>query len=109
MNENIVENTVSVESGILDDGGIVSSVSSGYADGEFTTPVTDISVSGGDFINAATLGNTETIALTAEDVIPHLEKIEYNQTALIFILLFIWCERKVKNAVRGFTGRGLDE
>lgn len=38
-----------------------------------------------------------------------LEKINHSLTLIVFLLLFFWAERKVKNAVRCFAGRNIHD
>lgn len=50
----------------------------------------------------------ETEVLYSADTLAVLERIDYKLSIIVFLLLFYWCAHKIKNSVRGFTGRGLD-
>ena len=54
---------------------------------------------------------TESIVLqdTASDLIPYLERINYTLTGIFWLLLFVFCFKRIRSGVKGFTGRGLNE
>lgn len=45
----------------------------------------------------------------AEDIIPYLERMNFTLTAIFWLLLFVFCFKRIRSGVKGFTGRGLNE
>lgn len=43
------------------------------------------------------------------DIVPYLERINYTLTAIFWLLLFMFCFKRIRSGVKGFTGRGINE
>lgn len=83
-------------------------VSSGDQDYIFTL------VSGGDLDGIYTrLEATEAELLSLQDTLSEsnllLEKIDYKLGAILALLVFFFCFKRIRSGVKGFTGRGIDE
>ena len=56
------------------------------------------------------MGTTSQAEILVEtDYTQNLQSIDDKLSVLVFFVLFIWAERKVKSAINKFTGRGIDE
>ena len=110
------------------------SLVSGYVSGSVNTYDSDVfqgTVSGGDNGGSPTAvyyvldssGNYIPVTLSGEmvqeelleasaadagDSYEVLQGIDYKLSIVIFLMLFFWCAGKIKNAVRSFTGRGIE-
>lgn len=84
------------------------SVSSGDQVNVFTL------VSGGDLDGIYTrLEATEAELLSLQDTLSEsnilLEKIDFKLGAILALLVFFFCFKRLRSGVKGFTGRGIDE
>lgn len=100
-----------------DGAGESSDVSSGDTNTGDTVSGSDVSggdsntVSGGDVPSEkdSVLGQTVYVVPDSVDYTDVLTHIDYTLTAILFLILFIWCAHHIRNAVRSFTGRGIDK
>lgn len=67
-------------------------------------------VSGGDSVHASSLG-ANVMVQADEDVLQvlsdHMASLDFKVSCILFLLLFIWCEKNIRNAVGKITGKGV--
>ena len=65
-------------------------------------------VSGSDIVHASSLG-ANVMVQTDSDAVQvlsdHMASLDFKVSCILFLLLFIWCERKIRAAVLKMTGR----
>ena len=100
-----------------DGAGEASDVSAGDTNTGDTVSTSDVSggdsdtVSGGDVPTEkdSVLGQTVYVLPDSVDYTDILTHIDATLTTILFLILFIWCSHHIRNAVRSFTGRGIDK
>lgn len=89
---------------------------------ELTTSPDTLSVSSGDVVNADnmyislsdlqayqadTVENQIDYSVSLGSIEEKIDDLNYNISALLFFIVFAWCYKRIKNAVRSFNGVGL--
>lgn len=67
-------------------------------------------VSGGDSIFSSSLGANVMVQADADAVqalAEHMASLDFKVSCILFLILFIWCEKKIRNAVGKMTGKGV--
>ncbi len=65
-------------------------------------------VSGSDSVYASSLGANVIVQADSDAVqtlAEHMASLDFKVSCILFLILFIWCEKKIRNAVANMTGR----
>lgn len=67
-------------------------------------------VSGSDIIYSSSLGANVMVQADSDAVqviAEHMASLDFKVSCILFLILFIWCEKKIRNAVGKMTGKGV--